>query len=352
MHWLPDLIGWSTARDSVTFFGNLSSWGTTFSLPILLTALIAWWKIRKDKRIAGAFVIILLFSGYMSLGPSLKYNATNVGNQDFAPDGGMSAKRTILPTGSAVLSQYIPGFKNMRVSFRWLVLSVAASWLLLVLLFASNRKRQQQLAVILALLVLVLNMPNLPRKWKIFKHYQGQPFSVDTQLLPSLEKDLHKGELVAFVPTGNDCLVNYIASRLDIHSYNTGGDKNLIYARNHWPPLMKGFSSRIDHAFVRRILTVLALKEAVAVVLPYYFNNFSSLANWDSAGSFEYPVLSYYFKNISNIDHWNDSVHLEFNKALRRISQELELYKRVTITKSKYYSVIRLKKDLDKMSKR
>jgi len=118
--------------------------------------------------------------------------------------------------------------------------------------------------------MIVSNLPHLQIKWIGDKANRNMFFQIDADLVSDMVGVLQKGELVAFLPYGNDFLVNYLAPRLDIHTYNIGGDKNLVEARKHWPRTMQLFQmNQIDAGFTERVLLLLARHEADAVVLPY-----------------------------------------------------------------------------------
>ena len=72
------------------------------------------------------------------------------------------------------------------------------------------------------------------------------------------------------MPYRNDFMVNYVAPRLGIRTYNIGQDKQLVAAREHWPETMRQFrEGEIDSGFADRVLLLLAGRDADAVVLPY-----------------------------------------------------------------------------------
>jgi hypothetical protein len=269
IHWLPDLIEWSVSRSEDRFFGDASVWKTSFSIPIILGAIWAAWNVSKRTGIFTGLALISVFGFYMSLGPSIKYNSIKPEGSNL---GGLMAEQYALaPTGSSVLSENIPGFKNMRASYRWGALGVWGAWALLIFtMSAKNRKKTIVGASILVGIVTLLNLPHLPNKWKKDIEHRRMFAKLEYDLIDDMRQAIHQGERVAFVPWRNDFLVNYAASTLKVFAYNIGGDKNLEAARQHWPVTMRSFPmGQADDDFSNRILLMLARNEVDAVIIPY-----------------------------------------------------------------------------------
>lgn len=266
IHWLWDTVGWSIPRSNQKFFGDSSVWVTTFSFPIIVAGVVAWWVTRKQAKLASGFFLIALFGFYMAMGPSLKVNS--IKPKLMSPL--MPAELAIAPTGNAWLSENVPGFKNMRAAYRWSALGIFGSWALFIMLLARAERRGKILCAVALGVMIVSNFPHPLAKWIHYKNNRNMFFNIDSDLVSVMAGDLQKNELVAFLPYGNDFLVNYLASRLDIRTYNIGGDKNLIEARKHWPPIMQSLQmNQIDTGFIKRVLHLLASHKADAVVLPY-----------------------------------------------------------------------------------
>ena len=268
VHWIPDALGLSSVRSEERFFGDPSVWRTTFALPILLAGLWAWRRARHVSALATGLLAVLLVGFYMALGPSLKVQATHPPGDETGK--AMAAHQAIAPTGSAWLSARVPGLRDMRSAYRWLALAVFSAWLLLVLRLASAERSDVVLAAAVAGGIALVNLPDIPRKWRDDAHNREMFLRIDAELVQDLGRFLRAGERVAFLPYGNDVLANYLAARLRLISYNIGGDKNLALARAHWPETLRQIRmGSVEEGFPAQALLLLARGEAEALVLPY-----------------------------------------------------------------------------------
>jgi hypothetical protein len=238
--WLCDALGLSVTRSPSEYFGAASVWQTTFLFPLMVVGLVAWLRTRHRSPMATAFLLIALVGTYLSMGPSLKLNSIRpTGIEPSAQvDGLMPAEAAIAPTGSAWLSENVPGFKNMRASYRWLALGALGFWLLVVLLLSDlEATRQYSWLWSMSVLLIALNLPHLVRRRESLA-LRDNFLQLDRGLLGDLGSSLRPGERVAFLPYGNDFLVNYLAARTGVRAYNVGGDKNMATAMERWPQTM------------------------------------------------------------------------------------------------------------------
>lgn len=317
-HWLWDALGLSVLRPGTNFFGDPSVWITTFTLPLAVAGLAAWWRTRTQNAFATFFLLVAVFGFYMSLGPSLKINSTRPQEMIAAGqlDGMMPSELAVASTGSAWLSENLPGFKNMRASYRWSALGMFGLWALIVLMLSRERGWAKFFILIVVVFLIVSNLPHIDRKWKQDISYRDKFFRIDKELVADFGEVLSRNELIAFLPYRNDFLVTYLAPRLGIRTYNIGGDKSLFEALKHWPTIMQQFQmGMVDANFADRVLLLLIRKEADAVVLPY-IDMLSAAAAWPS------PLI---YKN-----------------ELMPIVDVLRASKYVTVEERKHYSVIRL----------
>lgn len=269
MHWLPDLIGWSVSRSSQNFFGDASVWITSFSIPVIVGAVWAVLISRQRKKLVIGLAMISLFGFYMSLGPSIKFNCTKPSGEKLG--GVMPEKYAIAPNGSGFLSKNLPGFKNMRASYRWSALGVFGAWVLLVSSMSAEKRRRTVLGSVSLLgIIILLNLPNPTFKWKNYTSNRSMFLRLESDLIDDMKMFLHPGERVAFLPWRNDFLANYIASKLNVISFNIGGDKNLEDARKHWPAIMRSFPiAQVDDGFADRVYMMLMRNEVDSVIFPY-----------------------------------------------------------------------------------
>lgn len=316
--WLWDSLGMSVGRTRGQYFGDASTWNTTFALPIVLLSVVSVWYFRAKKTMMFyGFLLVALFSLYMSLGPSLKINSTK--SEDIkASMGRMPAEAAVLPTGSAILSKYVPGFKSMRASYRWFALSLFSLWLLLVFSLA-RRNRSNNIAVNLILIALILSyFPDLREKWGGYTSHREGFMAIDRDLLNPLKKHIKPTDTVVSLPYRNDFLMNYLASAINAKSYNIGGDKNLRQAQKHWPARMRQFKmGQVDAGFSKRIVELLANKDATVVLLPY-FDMLWAAHRWPRKKQFK----------------------TEMEKVIATLSN----YKNIEVHEDSYFSLVMLKK--------
>lgn len=261
---IPDLLGLSASRQSGTYFGDSSVYRNTFSSPFVLGALLLFALPFGDRRHKAIYLAIGLGALYMSLGPSFKFDALR-------PPGGsalMPAEFALGPTGTAVLSKYVPGFNNMRASYRWIALALMGFWAVIMLAAGDRRMPRLAAATILALGIAV----NLPHVRQLLGHYvatRNAFVQLDSDL-SSIAGDFRQGDIVAFLPYGNDFLANYLAPKFGIRTFNTANDKMFHMARVHWPPELRTAPFGALPSDAReRILRILTTRQADAVALSY-----------------------------------------------------------------------------------
>ncbi|MFZ0219279.1 MAG: hypothetical protein WAL30_03635 [Candidatus Aquirickettsiella sp.] len=315
---LWDNLHFSVNRSFSQFFGSQILWETTFSLPFILLGGVAWWKTRKKNILATGLLLMSIFGLWMAMGPSVKINST----KPYPMTRIMPRQWAVMPTGNAPLSKYLPGFQEMRETYRWMGLSLLGLWILQLIFLAQIQKTPHyrcSRTVILLLAMILVNLPHLGATWHRYLQYRKSFYHIDQALIPLLSSDLVKGNRVAFLPYRNDFLINYLSARLQIHAYNMGGDKNLAEARRYWPSVLQRFSPNyVDPFFAYRILLLLAKGQANVVILPY-ISMF-----WD-AEDWSFPI---------------------FRGAVEPVIESLKKQPWVDVQKEKYYAVVKLKPNI------
>jgi hypothetical protein len=272
--WFFDLLGISVQRSDLVFFGDDSVWITTFCLPIVLAGLAAWWRITNKKKLATGALITMIFGFYMALGPSLKINSTKPEALAISHPGQESSKMpselAIVPTGNALLSLYVPGFNVMRASYRWAALGIFSLWLLLMIKMANTSRDHEKIWIIISICIITLNLPNLVKKWQDARDSRLMFHQVDHDLIQKMSPYFSKNEIVAFLPFDNDFMVNYLAPKIGIKTYNIGGDKNLEEARTKWPESLSEINFDFSPYDFGALFNILLTGDVDAVVIPYF----------------------------------------------------------------------------------
>lgn len=326
MHWLPDLFSWSIPRSGDVFFGDASVWITSFSIPIIIGSIWAALCMFNKKSITTWLILITLFGFYMALGPSLKVNSMKpIGEKINSLM--MEEKYAIAPTGSALLSENLPGFKNMRSSYRWIALGIFGAWALLILAMSNDNKRTIVAATALIISVITLfNLPNLPQKLKSDIKNREMFLNLESELVEDIRKVVSPHEKVVFLPWRNDFLVNYIASRLNIIALNIGGDKNLTEAKLHWPETMREFPmATVDNNFADRVLLLLAQNEVDVVILPY-IDTLSAAHHWpypiQLKDKLELPMMRLISSGFVDLEDRNIYTTVRLKPEFSRLAQQ------------------------------
>lgn len=291
VHWFWDAVGLSIDRSVTSFFGDSTTWVSTFALPLLIVAAYFAYKYKHDKRVL-IFILLFLGSLYMALGPSVKFFSDKKGL--YEPSAYfMPAEAAWFSTGNYAFSKYLPGFKNMRATYRWSALSFFSLWAILAIAAgkADNRKDQQTFACLVFILILLF-IPNIPHRFARRVDLKNQFHAIDQDLVVPLQGLFSPNEKTVFLPRRNDFLINYIAGKLNIKVYNIGGDKNLEIAQKHWPALLQGPIQGVYGSTLERALTFFLYSgETSKVILPFFDTLAaadSSTGDWSTANKTRY----------------------------------------------------------------
>jgi hypothetical protein len=272
MHWLPDLLGISIERSNKTFFGDASVWTTTFALPTVLIATFAWWRVGRRAMMGSGFLLLAGFAFYMSLGPSLKAHSTKPEALQTAQPGALSqmmtAETAVAPTGSAWISENLPGFNVMRASYRWSALGIFALWLLIVS-WASKSQLDKKYAPWILSVLIAFNLPDPFAWWRTSHNERALFLKIDRELVVELRKLVGRGQTTAFIPWGNDYVANYLAPKTGFSTFNIGGDKNLQDAQAHWPIYLSKLSLDTPSNISENIVMLLLDGNVDTILLPH-----------------------------------------------------------------------------------
>lgn len=233
VHFFPDLLRLSLPRSEADHFGDASVWVTTYLLPILalLIFVAVTTKSKNLLRVALPLILVSSFALWMSLGPSVKFNSQKPAGVETRS---MEARDALFPTGNELVST-LPGFENMRASYRWVALGSVGMLGVVAVSTALLTPRQRKMLGALGLTAMLVYLPNPVNQAKTKRAHHVQALQIESELVTELKIDL-KGETgVLFIPVGNDFFANYLSSRADFYTFNIGGDKNLGIAREGWP---------------------------------------------------------------------------------------------------------------------
>jgi hypothetical protein len=268
--WMPDLLGFSVERSNQIFFGDASTYVTTFALPILFFGLIAWVRLRHRVKISTGILLVSIFGFYMALGPSLKINSTKPVSLQLGQVQLMESEFAIAPTGNGWISEMLPGFDAMRASYRWSALGIFALWLLMVIFLSTTNKRFRLISFSCLLALLMFNLPNFETKLSSGTYNRTTFQQIDRELIPKLMQNIELNETVVFLPWGNDFFANYLAPKVGFRTLNIGGDKNLAAAMTAWPNTMLSLGKEVDENGAKSSLNILIDETADVIVFPYF----------------------------------------------------------------------------------
>lgn len=333
--WLFDTLGLSLERSNILYFGDASVWTTTFCLPIVIIGLFGWWRVKRQAKIASGLLILAIFSFYMALGPSLKiktikpayFQNNTLITTEFAKE--------LTPTGNAWISKNLPGFNVMRASYRWSALGIFSFWMLFLLYIGKKKSKENKFIVVLLIGLIIFNIPNMAIQWQNSTNNRQMFLDVDHHLIATLKKALIKNECVAFIPFGNDFLVNYLASTLKVHTYNIGGDKNLSSAIKNWPKEMLIFNGEISETY-KHFLPLLLNTNTDVIVIPYFD------LSWKDNNSFQ-------DKRKTTHTWMNDNFSQKKNEYYF-IIQMLKKNIHLQVTDSDFFATVRLRHELSASS--
>jgi hypothetical protein len=274
IHWLADLLGVSIQRSDEIYFGDDSVWITTFCLPLIIVGLVAWWCGRTKARVLGPLFLMSLVAFYLSLGPSLKINATKPedmrARRPASASAMMSAEYATISTGTARIFKYVPGINVMRSTYRWSALGIFGLWALVIFSRQGATPGGRRLWLTSVLGLSAINLPNLPRVWENGVIRRAMVDQIDHDIVARLAAVVPRGATVAFIPAVNDFMATYLAPRAGFRTFNIGGDKNLAMAEQSWPVEMRAMRESISPSALYSGVKMLVTGAADMLIVPYY----------------------------------------------------------------------------------
>jgi hypothetical protein len=283
--WFWDVLHIGLVRNDVYYFGDASVWITTFSSVFVVLGIVGC-LLTKDRDRAIPLLVVGSLAFYLALGPSFKIHSQRPAEDraagNFRLD--MPAQDAVAPTGTAMLSEYVPGFKSMRASYRWAALGAVSFWALFGMLIAELVKRDRaNTAWTLIVLTVLTSLPEYhirlmssevdPMRRTVPLHapmtFRQQFVDMSQTVVAEFRQDVPQGSTVAFYPQSNDFLAAYLAASANVRTYNIGGDKNLAAARPHWPDSINALFASNPHSLPGNIVATLSAGDATVVVVSY-----------------------------------------------------------------------------------
>jgi hypothetical protein len=262
--WLWDALHIGQLRDESQMYGDRSVWISTFAAPLLLAACYAAWKSRKHP-LARWLAAIAVISLYLSLGPSLKINSHRpVG----VTDPLMPEQAAVARTHTGYVTTHLPAVRMMRAPYRWAALGYFACWMLLVVYIGRRKRDAAWPDVVLVVALLAMVFPHPRGKLVEGMAYQHMARSIETDWIGGL-RQAEVGPTLAFAPYGNDFLAAYAAARLNVRTYNVGGDKNVEQAMADWPSAMMSLGDPSQPSFADLAPFFLLKGFGDQIVIPY-----------------------------------------------------------------------------------
>lgn len=271
MSLIGDILHIGEYRGEGEWFGDRSVWDSTFILPLLLAAAVAWRAAHTQPVVRWAAVAMIVAGVYMALGPSLKAWSPRT-DANFVVDGDphfMPSSAARMPTGSGWISSHVPVLRNMRAPYRWLALGMLGMWILLVL--AQRRGQGSRAACVATWIVLLVGLPPPVARITEGRLYHSMWHRVEHDVLKPFRKNVPPGSLVAGIPYANDFLLGYLAAKSGARTYNTGGDKNIELALPHWPQRMRTLAfGELPSDVMATAENLFMSGEATVLMIPLY----------------------------------------------------------------------------------
>ena len=282
--WLWDLL--SIRADFTLLWGDTTNSSFNY-IGVVMVALATGLLVVRRRRLGGRVIAFAVAGGIalvLALGPSLKIND----ERPAALGGVVTYNSYLMPADEAaiglpaqLLYQHVPGFQDLRATYRWFVLTRFCVIVLAGLAVAElSRSGRRTTAVVLAVIAIVETAPNVPLRAGMHSDYGDQVAALRTDLVPDFQAAVRRDDRLLFLPANNDYLVDLLAPAARVRTYNAGGDKNLTLARDSWPsPVRTAVATFGKAGEADAIDAALASGVVDAVVLPR-LNLHRSAGHW------------------------------------------------------------------------
>ena len=307
MQWFGSLLGihhslngWMSFSDGPGVTYVYLGWLLIVVLVIGLFMFFSRFVTEKQRINFVALLLVFAGSFLISLGPSLKiadFRDTPPPDRfiTFA-DYLMPESEATLSLGTALLYQHVPGVRNMRAVYRW-VLLVKLSLLLIAALVLERLMSQSRWKVVsgLILFAVVLELlPNIPQRLEYGKRQLNQYEAFAQDALVSLKELNLDGQTVLLLPLNpagewNHFTANFLCPLANLKCFNLGGDKSLMQARTAWPIELRELSRG---RWVSGNLRTLLLDENIGAVLIPLFSLRGASYQWPPSPSVVEQILS------------------------------------------------------------
>jgi hypothetical protein len=329
-----NLLNFGTNYNGLNFYSDGSSvYFNYLGYTMLISSLIYILFQKKKEKYFFVLLIAAITSFFLSLGPSLKFNnQRNVGNRSVVgtiehEDYLMPKEKALFSFGTDFIYLKIPGIKNMRSVYRWIILFkfffIVCSALFFDLLFKKDKIYFKILGYFLLIIIILEFFPNVPHYLKIYKKKYQSLSLIEKDLVIELKKYLNKGEIVYFISSDNDFIADYLKAKLDINIYNKGGDKAIELLYNYWPYIIKKLRqyNKLDKKELIETIEAGFKKDIYDVVIFPYFN-----LRW---ASYYWPPKKDYI----------DNEKIKFESILKYFEKNSDYI----LIKSEFFSLLRLK---------
>lgn len=240
------LNGWMTYSDGPSVQYVYPGWALIIAA--IATCGVFLRRARADRRMPAvmALAAMLLAALVLAMGPSLKLadfrEEPPPGRFIEFSDYLMPASAATATLGTAWLYQSVPGVRNMRAVYRWMLLVKLGALIVagLLLDWMADRRRWRYPALILALLIVAESVPNVAERFARGQQQLDTYQAFQNDALDSLRKMGLEGKrvlLLPYEPDGdwNHFTANFLCPMAALECFNVGGDKSLVMAKSSWP---------------------------------------------------------------------------------------------------------------------